>query len=347
MDYLKKTEIANCLNIARGMMENKELVIVFNSIGFTNKIDITQEDSDFFTNKEIGAIFDALIESGIKVIPYNNETCFSEDILTNKFDTSQTIVWNLSRQGSDNNQKSLVTSLSDYYQFTYLGSSVYTMNLCRHKYHFQKILDSYKLAQIKTYTVNEFINDSNLKDGKYIIKMMKGSASRGLSKEKVNLSKEKVLSFLANNEDNSLLTIQEFVPGYEIEIPLFKIKGEFKAIGIAGVNINDKDFLDDDIMPEELNSDNSYRFYDFINFTNKELGYDSHFIIELAIRIATILEIENYCRIDFRVSSNGNPYCFDISTTPYVTEHSSPNYLIDKAGFTHSDLMLLILSTLA
>lgn len=57
------------------------------------------------------------------------------------------------------------------------------------------------------------------------------------------------------------------------------------------------------------------------------------------------MELDDYCRIDFRIRFNGDFHCFDISTTPYITEKSSPIYLLKQLGFKHKDIILLLLGT--
>ncbi|MFS7200123.1 hypothetical protein AB6834_07100 [Carnobacterium divergens] len=323
-----------------------QLIIIYNSKGFTKKIDSQQEDSDFFSNKEIGEILDAVIDADIKFKIYYNEFSFAEDIVNKKINHNSLLVWNLSRQGSENNQKSLVTSICDYYKIPFIGSSVYTMNLCRHKYHFQKILNSFNLAYIPTFTQNEALQrESN--DGNYLIKMMKGSASRGTDETTSNLSwnqaKKKITTL--QTKRNVKFIVQEVIDGYEVEIPLFKFNGVFTALGVAGISINGTFFLENQILSEDGSDNNNYDFYDFEKFAYSELGYSCEKIIQDAINIAEIMELDDYCRIDFRIRFNGDFHCFDISTTPYITEKSSPIYLLKQLGFKHKDIILLLLGT--
>ncbi len=341
MSFLKSNVIGEISLQGEKYMKGKTLVIIYNSIGFTKKIDTEQEDSDFFSNKEIGEIFDALYQQNINVSPYSNEINFVNDIINEKINSNEIVVWNLSRQGFDTNKKSLTTSLCDFLQIPYIGSSVYTMNLCRHKYHFQKILSSFCLASIPTFLTHEVANNSELNKGKfYITKYLNGSASRGMSKDDTIKTYDQINKIV---DTKNPIVIQEYQPGYEIEVPLFEINNEFQALGIAGLAINGERYFKSEFVPEEL-FDTTYSFYNFGDFAKEFLEYTSlDFIVESAIKIADILELRDYCRIDFRINNFGELFCFDISTTPYLVEHSSSSFLIQDYGLRYSSLLPLLI----
>lgn len=328
-------------------LKDKKLIIVYNAVGFTQKIDSSQEDSDFFSNQEIGELFDSLIKMGVKVVPYNNELTFIQDFFEDVIDKSNSIVWNLSRQGSTNNQKSLITSFCDFLKIPYIGSSVYSMNLSRHKYHIQKVLEASNLKTLSTYKLDEFQNVLNTSDKTFLLKKIQGSASRGMSEDTSNLSYSEMVRCIEKIEHQFKqdYIVQEFISGYEIEVPLFQIKGEFQTYGIAGIQIDNEKYLSGKIMQEEMYN-SKYTFFDFEEFSNVNLRYSNcNHIYETAVQIANVMELKDYCRIDFRVDHFNQIYCFDISTTPYVTKHSSPNFLFEKHGFEHSDLLLALVGS--
>ncbi|WP_207695091.1 hypothetical protein DOK67_0002571 [Enterococcus sp. DIV0212c] len=341
MCYLSKNSINELGCQGAQYMNSKTLVIIYNAIGFTEKIDSEQEDSDFFSNKEIGEIFDALYLSKITILSYSNELAFVDDIINKKLDFDKIVVWNLSRQGFDTNKKSLATSLCDFLQISYIGSSVYTMNLCRHKYHFQKILSSFSLASIPTFLPHEITNNNELfMENQYITKYLNGSASRGMNPTDAIKSYEQIHKLV---DIKTPIVIQEYQSGYEIEVPLFQINQKFQALGIAGIAINGERYFKSEFVPEEL-FETTYSFYNFSHFAKEFLNYNSlDFIVDTAIKIAEILELKDYCRIDFRINNFGELFCFDISTTPYLVEHSSFSFLIQDYGLNYSSLLPLMI----
>lgn len=343
---LTNDEIQKLVTDSNEIMSNTNLAIIYNAIGFTRKVNQEHEQTDFFSNEEIGEIFDSLILNGINVLPYPNELDFIKDIVEKNINLDNLTVWNLSRQGSDNNQKSLITSLCDFEKIPYLGSSVYSMNLARNKYHFQKILKSENLAAIPTFDINTFLNTKFSEFDRFLLKKSNGSASRGILLETTNKSYSELTKYIRSNSDTKELIIQKFISGYEIEVPLFQINGEFKALGLAGISIKNSKFFSNETLPEEMFEYSSqYNFFDFSSFAINSLNYRSlDYIYQAAIDIANLLELKDYCRIDFRVDSDGNIYCFDISTTPYVTHHSSPSFLLEKRNFTHQTLLALVFS---
>ena len=54
------------------------------------------------------------------------------------------------------------------------------------------------------------------------------------------------------------------------------------------------------------------------------------FSIYAATKAASILNIKDYARFDFRIK-NGVPYLFDIAGTPYTIHHSSISYLFSAS----------------
>ncbi|WP_430606752.1 hypothetical protein IGJ55_002991 [Enterococcus sp. AZ170] len=339
-------EIRTLIDDSMEAMANTNLAIIYNAIGFTRKINKTHESTDFFSNEEIGEIFDSLILNGINILPYPNELDFIKDIMEKKIDLNRLVVWNLSRQGSNNNQKSLITSLCDFETIPYIGSSVYAMNLARNKFHFQKLLKSESLAFIPTFNIENFLNEIFSETDRFLLKKSNGSASRGILSETTSKSHPELTEYIQNNPISKDLIVQKFIDGYEIEVPLFQINGEFKALGLAGISVKNSKFLYGKTLPEEMFEHSSqYDFFDFSDFAINCINYNSlKYIYQTAIDIANLLELKDYCRVDFRVESGGNIYCFDISTTPYVTHHSSPNFLLKKRGFTHQTLLALVFS---
>ena len=57
-----------------------------------------------------------------------------------------------------------------------------------------------------------------------------------------------------------------------------------------------------------------------------------------------ILNIKTYARFDYRISPNGQYYLIDIAGSPYLTRHSSVEYLFSQVlNLQYSDIFLLIL----
>ena len=335
---MKITEkiVNNLVQNGKKLLETRTLVLVYNVIGFTKKIDDNQQNSDFFSNKEIGEILDVIVKAEIKIKIYYNERDFIQDISNNLIDPHKNIVWNLSRQGSQNNEKSLVTSCCDYYKIPFIGSSVYSMILCRNKNHSQQLLKAYDLCHIPTYN---YLNDlDNIDPGDYIVKPLNGSASRN-----VEILEQATSSKLKEKLSQPIQLAQKNIDGYEIEVPLLEYDNEFYALGIQGLKINNECYLKKTILNEEDSNNYNYSFYDFEDIATFH-GYSTNKIISDAIKIAKIFQLHGYCRIDFRYNNTRSYYCFDIATTPYITELTSPVIAFSKFG-TRSDLIFAIVGT--
>ncbi|GAX47626.1 D-alanine--D-alanine ligase family protein [Pseudolactococcus reticulitermitis] len=336
MEKLSRKTLNNICCIGEETLKDKELAIIYNAVGFTNKIDFSQEDSDFFSNKEIGEIFDALFRKNARLFTFPNELEYIQNTLNNDL-PSNLLIWNLSRQGGDNNKKSLVTSMADFMNLEYIGSSVYTMNLCRHKFHFQKIIHSSLITKFPSEFDARKYADASIT---FLIKPEKGSASRGMSSSLTNLSSSTVLELIEKKQLKPQDIIQQYIQGYEIEVPLIQYNGVFLSLGICGIQKNGEIFFKSGILEEEM-YDTKYEFYDFEDEIDNPVLCDA--IIAEAVRIAKLTELKDYGRVDFRVDFKNNFYCFDIATTPYLTEHSSFNFLMEQQDFSHPDLLSLII----
>lgn len=318
--------------------KDKKIVIVNNTQGFSKVISSTTSVNDFFTNKELGEIMDAFIKKGYRLENFHLEEEFIRKVLDHDNWRREIIVLNLTRQGSHNNKKTLVTSLCDYFSIPVIGSSTFTMNLARNKYIFSKLLDSTNLSATQSFLYRYGSDNSHImkqlkKLPKILIKKVAGAGSLGLTENNILVTNDKNIETELENISQQLkenFLIQEFIPGYEIEVPIIKIDRKYKILGIIGLEINGNRFLMDDVLLERLSNDNNYQFYDFLHLANLN-KQNINFIFDEAIRVAELFEIGNYGRIDFRVDQYlSNSYIFDIATTPYFTEHSSFSYALTK-----------------
>jgi len=86
---------------------------------------------------------------------------------------------------------------------------------------------------------------------------------------------------------------------------------------------------------------NNYGFYILSDILGVEICEK---IMHDAKKIFNLLNLEVYGRIDFRIDKKTNRhYLIDISTTPYLTRHSSFAFAVDKSGVEYSDIFRLII----
>ena len=165
---------------------------------------------------------------------------------------------------------------------------------------------------------------------KVIAKLNGESASIGLTESNVFVYSPKSDSYLyqLTNQYRQPVIVQPFIDGYEIELPIIIGKWKF-ALLAAGIKMNDSKLLGGKFLDYNTRFNHTYDFYNYDSF-NKIL---SESIKRDAIKVAEILNIENFGRIDFRIDPKGNYYISDIATNPHITKDSSFSYIFNDNIF--------------
>ena len=147
------------------------------------------------------------------------------------------------------------------------------------------------------------------------------SSSIGISKNNIfngNNISYAYLNTLIKNLKQPLL-IQEFISGYEIEVPILVGKQSLYAFSPVVLHKNNNSLIiGDEILDYNLIFNDDYTFSSLPNNINdKEVK-------ETAIKTAELLGLKGLCRVDF-------------------INHSSVNFAFKKEGKTDSDIFKTIL----
>ncbi len=295
------------------ILKNKKIIIVYN----LKTKNYSENYSDFFSENELKFIFNLAESSNYPVDFIEGELAFIEQI--KYYFPTDIVVLNLTRRGSYRNKKSTVTSICDLKQIPYIGSSTLSMNLCRNKYYLYPLL---KQVDIKyPITINKTENGlENLINKFCIIKNNDSAGSLGLDNNSIKLLSKEVLNKISKNQ-----VIQEYIEGYELEVPFFIKDSKVEILGVYMLILNNNKYY-------SINSDTKlldYHNSDIFNYQLKEikLSRTTFSNLEKIINTAiSLLEIENYGRIDFRTSDLEDIekyYIFDIATSPFFTKNSS------------------------
>lgn len=134
----------------------------------------------------------------------------------------------------------------------------------------------------------------------------------------VSYNTEKTLDNLSDRMKTKKLFIQEFIDGPEFEVLVVQFKGRYYSLMPVEVKFtNSRTFIDTEAS----------NYYDY-DFAIAKTEYVS-LLCDAATKAASILNIKDYARFDFRIK-NGVPYLFDIAGTPYTIHHSSISYLFTQ-----------------
>lgn len=326
-----------------------EIFFVVNVVGKTNIYDYKNVEqsilTEYLTEEEYNAMITALKRSGFKVRVFNNEIYFMNYIINNAetLNYEQIIVFNLARNGKGLNKKALIPSFCQLYNLRLTGSDAYHVCLGRHKYHVNCILASKNISVPHTWCFSKngwLNNETPPQDIKLIIKPAFESASRGINSTSIDYYSDKLIQQIKHLQDEfeQDILIQEFIAGYEVQVPVIKLKEKYFAPMAIGINMDDNPLLLNKIITYDIAYDETYNFYDF-SVINEPLAQQLMRTAELA---CAILGLEHYGRFDFRIDTNGIFYITDISTHPFLIKHSAFAYMFSALNLEYEDIFLLL-----
>ena len=298
------------------------------------------DESEFFSRTEFAEIASALFNVFGFVRVFYSEISFIEYILRNHIDPNGCIVYNLARDGKMPGKKSLIPSFCDLYHIKYTGSDAFVISLLRNKPAFSDILSVHNINVPISVVFNpeqENLSELNtaLEGHEILIKNVCESASIGLTCEcKMLFSSDtyQQLHQVAINVNPKQVLIQEFIDGMECEVLVLQYHKDYYAMTPVVITFSaNRTFMDAQIS-------NGYQY----GFRLLQTPVASS-ICAAAEHAASILNIKDYARFDFRVRDNV-PYLFDIAGTPYTIHHSSVAYLFNEYGLQYEDIYKTIVS---
>lgn len=174
-----------------------------------------------------------------------------------------------------------------------------------------------------------------------ILKPVFESASRGISHDSIVLMDNCIEAKLLDLRSRFMqdVIVQEFISGYEVGVPVI-ISGKAIPLLSVGVSMGSETYLGDQIITFEDAFNETYAFYNFDNVNNAL----STTIKKVATDAAECLGLEQYCRIDFRVTSSGMFFITDTSTHPFLIKHSAFAFAFSQLGFTFKDIFAFLIN---
>jgi D-alanine-D-alanine ligase len=303
--------------------------------GYDNKIQINCSETEHFTVQEFNEIYQGIVTSGFFI----NQVFFSEfdfisDAINNPPKYSKTIVFNLCRNGTGMNKKTVVPAICDLLSIAYTSSSAGHCVISRNKKLFSSYLSANgircPICDTNLKTIRECIPPNDM----VICKPNFGSASQGVDYKSVMTLNE------VTNENNDII-IQKYINGYECEVPIFTSNKKTVVLPPVGISFENNTYTG--ILTGSASNASNYAFYDIENIVGSECCEQ---IMIAAEKSFNLIGIETYGRIDFRIDKNTHEYfLIDISTTPYITRHSSFAYAMKKQGLDYSNIFEIIIAS--
>lgn len=301
--------------------------------------------SEFFNKAEFASIASAIMSVFGYVRVFYSELEFINFVVDKKecLNIDNTIIFNFSRDGIHEGKKSLIPAFCNLFNLKYIGSNPFVISLLRNKFIYTIFLKSMGISvpTSSVYYRNKPFDSEMFKDIKtLIIKNTHESASIGMTEDCLikNWKKENI-NYILNHHSlcmkNNKILVQEFIDGTECEVFVIRYKNSYYAFHPIKIIIHNSQIITNDIS----------NMYDYsFSLLSAELSNNiCKKIMKNTEMAAELLDIGDYARFDYRINSNGEFYLIDIAGSPYLTRHSSINYLFTEIlGFQYTDMFLFL-----
>lgn len=304
--------------------------------GHVNYAQLQCSETEHFSIEEFNEIYQGIVNAGYYIqAVYYNELDFLSDYIEHSERFENCLIYSLVRNGLGDNKKTVIPAFCELIGLKYTTSASLSCALCRNKYYFSTLFHAHGVPTPKSWLLTEtgkWINGKPPTGAKVICKPCSESASQGVNEAGIVLATSELNKrFLGTS-----YIVQEYIDGPECEVPIFKTGNSVHVLPPVGINLHGKKILD-----EQTSAENHYDFYQLSDICSPRLIKTIQLNAEKAFRL---LQMEVYGRIDFRIGTDGIPYIFDVSTTPYTTKHSSFAFAFEHLGLNYSEIYSAIIS---
>lgn len=244
---------------------NNKVIVVCNTKSITPKFYRKNSDFDpkteFLSDSELEEIIAMLYRCGLEYDIYYDEIDFIQAIIANVDQLNDIVVYNSAQSGRGAGRKSLIPAFCQLCGIKVTGSNPYVVSLCRNKYHVNKLLSSHGFSVPSTYCYdNGWIMGVRPPSGmKIIIKPNYESSSIGIDQSSVTTASDSEAFQMMIMEKQRLMgqpiVVQEFISGYEVEVPCIAACGEHVALNPIGLKMkNGEHVMNLSILDGELKS---------------------------------------------------------------------------------------------
>jgi D-alanine-D-alanine ligase len=317
------------------------VVIVANVKEKTTPLDDYDGDSiitEFLSNQELDDIVEYFESAGLYCDVLIDEQRFLNWLVQGRpFPRRHAVVYNLAQNGTGPARLTTVAALCRLNRLPLVDSEAYGVALAQHKFHSLSLLSHFGMpvARCWSFGHNGWWPNSPPLDLKLIAKPTFDSASIGVDHASVfQMTGSCAESLLERvKRYRQPLTVQEFVSGYEIEVPVFGADAP-QTIAAIGIDLQGRRQLGDEVLTYSSVFDDEYGFYDFAD----EDPNAANEAMRISRQAFSALGLIGIGRVDFRITSSGRPFIMEVNCKPHITKHSGFMHALSLIGCSGSDL---------
>jgi D-alanine-D-alanine ligase len=240
-------------------------------------------------------------------------------------------------------RKSLIPAVADAYGVICANSNAYACAIGRHKFHYATLLRALGIRCPRTW---HFRPEGGWTAGnapelglRVIVKSTFESWSVGVSADSVFVVDDTLEGRVRDISERigQPATVQEFIAGREIYVPLFAcpeliLAPPVQALVARACGDPEAIVTIDDILEEE---GISHPLFDSDAALKVRLQQDAADAFEA-------LELECFARLDFKVDSSGQPWLFDVAVSPGIGGRSAAYRSLTHLGFDYPEFLRLV-----
>ena len=337
-------QLTELTSLYKKTMPGKYLAIVASIDGMTtNYSNYDKGDSVitcFMSRKEIESKIVTLQNDGVYVELFTDAMDFATSISNNNIPF---VVHESSPKGIGRGRDALLPSLCDCLLINHMGPDAATNAIFTSKYNWISTFASNNIPVPKTclYSKNKWL-DRPTQGEKVILKLNNECASIGLSKDSVMVYDGVNCDMLAKKLYSTYsqpILAQQFISGYEVEIPIIANKNATYVLPPIGLSHKGNNFFENEFFDYNEIFDYNYSLYDFSEVAPKIAEQ----LIFYAEKVAAMFDIEGYFRMDCRIDNKENIYYFDVNNDPDLSVGSSYNKAFEILGFKNEDIIKVLL----
>jgi D-alanine-D-alanine ligase len=294
--------------------------------------------SEFLSNQELDDLVEYFESAGLYCHVLIDEERFLDWLVQgHPFPRRHAVVYNLAQNGTGPARLTTVAALCRLNGLPLADSDAYGVALTQHKFHSLSLLSHFGMpvARCWSFGNNGWWPNAPPSDLKLIAKPTFDSASIGVDNASIfQMTASGVDSLMERvKKYRQPLTVQEFVSGYEIEVPVFGADDP-QTIAAIGINLQGRRQLGDEILTYSSVFDDQYGFY---NFADENLE-SANAAMSISRQAFSAIGLIGIGRVDFRLSESGQPFIMEVNCKPHITKHSGFMYALSLIGCSGSDL---------
>lgn len=343
------SEIADILRLVADHKASTRLILVVN----TKNVYALPDDyashsvtTEYLSDIELDHLLGGFRDAGIVTDLYLGERQFLNDLVGAGITkgSPRSLVYSTVSSGIWHGRDALIASLCGVTGITYCCSDAYAMGVAGNKYYALRLAGLLGESTAELWLYNQesgWCNDREPPLGsRVLIKPALECASIGVDQSSIRMVtpdfRSTVLDELSTVFQQPIL-IQEFIPGYEVEVPVFGAPVPVAPAAI-GVSLDGEALLGDEILTYDRVYHDKYGFYPFANI-NPGL---SATLSQSACKLFTELNLYGFARIDYRVRTDGTWGITDINAIPHMTPDSSTNLAFATLNLSYPEILSLI-----